>query len=153
GRAASRLRQRPLEGPGLAPAGQDLVFEGGQVDLRGERREWRHRPRLTHPCRPRFASRSSANYPPLMPAEPRHAAADLPVRPGEEPWTEEELKQVRAELEAEAAALQADLAKAAAQAADRLADSVRDAGDDSADAGTKAFEREQELSLNQNARD
>jgi len=88
-----------------------------------------------------------------MPAEPRSAAAGLPVRPGEEPWTEEELKEVRAELESEAVSLQADLARAASAAAERLADSVRDAGDDSADAGTKAFEREQELSLNQNARD
>jgi DnaK suppressor protein len=88
-----------------------------------------------------------------MSAEPRSDAADLPVRPGEEPWTDAELKQIRIELEAAAASLRADLARAAAQAAERLTDSVRDAGDDSADAGTKAFEREQELALNQNARD
>ena len=78
---------------------------------------------------------------------------DLPVRPGEEPWTDAELKEVQAELETEAAALRADLAKAASDIAERLSDSVRDAGDDSADAGTKAFEREQELALTQNARD
>jgi len=77
----------------------------------------------------------------------------LPVRPGEEPWTDAELKEVQAELETEAAALRADLAKAASAIAERLSDSVRDAGDDSADAGTKAFEREQELALTQNARD
>ena len=88
-----------------------------------------------------------------MSAEPRSVAADLPVRPGEEPWTEAELKQVRAELEAEVASLRADLARAASEAAELLTDSVRDAGDDSADAGTKAFEREQELALTQNARD
>jgi DnaK suppressor protein len=88
-----------------------------------------------------------------MSAVPRSNAADLPVRAGEEPWTEAELKQVRAELESEAAELRADLAKAASDMAERLTDAVRDAGDDSADAGTKAFEREHELALNQNARD
>ena len=88
-----------------------------------------------------------------MSAEPRSVAAGLPVRPGEDPWTEAELKQVRAELEAEVASLRADLARAASEAAELLTDSVRDAGDDSADAGTKAFEREQELALTQNARD
>jgi DnaK suppressor protein len=88
-----------------------------------------------------------------MVAEPRYVAASLPVRPGEEPWTETELKEVRAELESEATSLHADLAKAASQAAEWLADSVRDAGDDSADTGTKAFEREQEMALNQNALD
>jgi DnaK suppressor protein len=88
-----------------------------------------------------------------MTAEPRSDAADPPVRPGEEPWTDAELKQVRTQMEAEAASLRADLARAASQAAERLTDSVRDAGDDSADAGTKAFEREQELALTENARD
>jgi DnaK suppressor protein len=87
-----------------------------------------------------------------VPATPRSDAADLPVRPGEEPWTDAELKQVRAELEAESAALRADLAKAASDIAERLTDSVRDAGDDQADAGTKAFERDHELALTQNAR-
>jgi DnaK suppressor protein len=88
-----------------------------------------------------------------MSAVPRSDATDLPVRPGEEPWTAEELKQVRAELEAEADFLRADIAKAASDIAERLTDSVRDAGDDQADAGTKAFEREHELALTQNARD
>jgi DnaK suppressor protein len=81
------------------------------------------------------------------------STTDLPVRPGEESWTDAERKEVRAELESEAASLRADLAKAASEIAERLTDSVRDAGDDPADAGTKAFEREQELALTQNARD
>ena len=37
----------------------------------------------------------------------------LPVRPGEDPWTDAELKEVRTELESEAVSLHADLAKAA----------------------------------------
>jgi DnaK suppressor protein len=79
--------------------------------------------------------------------------ADLPVRPGEDPWTDGELKEVQAELESEAAILLADLARAASDIAELLVDAVHDAGDDSADAGTKAFEREHELSLTQNAQD
>ena len=88
-----------------------------------------------------------------MPAAPRSDTADLPVRPGEDPWTDAELKEVRTELESEAVSLRADLAKAASDIAERLSDSVRDAGDDSADAGTTAFEREQDLALTQNAQD
>jgi DnaK suppressor protein len=88
-----------------------------------------------------------------MPAAPRSHAADLPVRPGEDPWTAAELEQVRAELEAEAVGLRADIARAASDIAERLTDAVQDAGDDQADAGTKAFEREHELALTQNARD
>jgi DnaK suppressor protein len=79
--------------------------------------------------------------------------ATLPVRPGEEPWTDAELKEVQAELESEAAILRADLARAASEVAERLTDSVHDAGDDSADAGTKAFEREHDFALSQNAQD
>ena len=87
-----------------------------------------------------------------MSATPRSGAADLPVRPGEEPWTDAELKQVRAELGAESVGLRADIAKADSDIAERLTDSVRDAGDDPADAGSKAFERDLELALTQNAR-
>jgi DnaK suppressor protein len=77
----------------------------------------------------------------------------LPVRPGEDPWTDAELKEVRTELESEAVSLHADLAKAASDIAERLIDSVHDAGDDQADAGTKAFEREHELALTQDLLD
>ena len=87
-----------------------------------------------------------------MSAGPRPDAAGLPVRPGEEPWTSAELEQVRAELETEVATLRADVARAAHDIAEGLNGSVRDAGDDDADTGSKAFEREHELALTQNAR-
>ena len=87
-----------------------------------------------------------------MSAGPRPDAAGLPVRPGEEPWTSAELEQVRAELETEVATLRADVARAAHDIAEGLNGSVRDAGDDDADTGSKAFERERELALTQNAR-
>jgi RNA polymerase-binding transcription factor len=88
-----------------------------------------------------------------MPAAPRSAAAQLPVRPGEEPWTDTELAGIRKELEEEAAGLHADIARVNSDIAARLTDAVSDAGDDPADVGAKAFEREQELVLTQTARD
>ena len=88
-----------------------------------------------------------------MSAGQRPDAAGLPVRPGEEPWTSAELEQVRAELQAEVESLRADVARATRDIAGGLNGSVRDAGDDEADAGTKAFERDHELALTQNARD
>jgi len=88
-----------------------------------------------------------------MPAAPWSSAADLPVRPGEEPWTDAELAQVRKELKSEASGLRADIAKVRSDIADRLTDAVGDAGDDEADAGAKAFEREHELVRTQNAQD
>ncbi len=88
-----------------------------------------------------------------MSAAPRSKAADLPVRSGEEPWTDAELARVRKELEGETIGLRADIARVASQIAERLSDSVGDAGDDQADAGAKAFEREHELALTHNARD
>ena len=80
-------------------------------------------------------------------------AAALPVRPGEKPWTEAELKKLRQQLEAEIAGLVADIREAESAIAERLGDAVGDAGDDQADAGAKTFQREHELALTQNARD
>ena len=80
-------------------------------------------------------------------------AAALPVRPGEKPWTEAELKKVRQQLEAEIAGLAAGIREAESAIAERLGDAVGDAGDDQADAGAKTFQREHELALTQNARE
>jgi DnaK suppressor protein len=81
------------------------------------------------------------------------AAAELPVRPGEEPWTDAELAQVRKELEGEAIGLRADIAEVASRIAERLGDAVASAGDDEADTAANAFEREHSLALTQNAQD
>jgi DnaK suppressor protein len=88
-----------------------------------------------------------------MTAAARSGAAALAVRPGEEPWTEQELAEVRQELEAEAAGLRDDISTAESEIAARLGDAVGDAGDDSADAGAKTFQREHELALTQQARE
>jgi DnaK suppressor protein len=88
-----------------------------------------------------------------MAAVPYPGDAGLPVRPGEEPWTDEELAELRAELKTEAAALRDEIGQAEAEIAARLGDSVAEAGDDEADASSKVFEREHELSLTHNARE
>jgi DnaK suppressor protein len=88
-----------------------------------------------------------------MTAAPRPSAAGLPVRPGEEPWTDAELAEVRAELEAEAAGLRKEISQAESQIAARLGDTVAEAGDDEADASSKLFEREHELALTANSRE
>ena len=80
-------------------------------------------------------------------------AAALPVRPGEDPWTAEDLDEVTETLTAEVAGLRAEIAQAEADIADRLRDSVGDAGDDQADLGAKTFEREHELALTHNSRE
>ena len=87
-----------------------------------------------------------------MTAVSRSSAASLPVRPGEEPWTDEELGGVRAELADEAAGLRAEIGQAESQI-QRLSDTVAEAGDDEADASSKLYEREHELALTRNTRE
>ena len=80
-------------------------------------------------------------------------AASLPVREGEEPWTTDELAEVRVTLEEEVARLRSEIDEAQADLDELLLDSSDGSGDDQADAGSKTFEREQEMSLTNNARE
>jgi DnaK suppressor protein len=82
-----------------------------------------------------------------------NSAADLPVRPGEDPWSEGELTELRIELDKEAAALRAEIGATEAHMADRLGDAAAEAGDDEADTSSKLFEREHELALSNNTRE
>jgi len=88
-----------------------------------------------------------------MTTAPSSSAADLPVRPGEEPWAAAELDEVRAELKADAVALRDEIGQAESAIALRLGDTVAEAGDDEADASSKLFEREHELALTRNTRE
>ena len=88
-----------------------------------------------------------------MTAAAHSGAGALPVRPGEESWTEAEIAEVVAQLTTEADELRIEIDRAVSDIADRLGDAVIDAGDDQADVGAKAFEREHELALVYNARE
>jgi DnaK suppressor protein len=88
-----------------------------------------------------------------MTAAPHFSAAHLPVRPGEDPWTEAEVAEVRAELEAEAVALRKEIGQAEAENAEHFGDLVAQAGDDEADASSKVAQREHDLALTQNTRE
>ncbi|MFE0426031.1 TraR/DksA family transcriptional regulator [Streptomyces sp. NPDC058953] len=80
-------------------------------------------------------------------------AEDLVVRPGEEPWSAEEVAEAEAVLRADVARLNAELAASEAAVAGLMRDSGGGAGDDDADTGTKNITREHELSLAANARE
>jgi DnaK suppressor protein len=82
-----------------------------------------------------------------MTATAPSGAAALAIRPGEQPWTEAELAEVRDQLETEAAGLHTDIESTESDIASRLSDITGDAGDDQADAGAKTFEREHDLAL------
>ncbi|MDQ1484144.1 MAG: hypothetical protein QOF35_2220 [Actinomycetota bacterium] len=77
----------------------------------------------------------------------------LRVRGNEKPWTAKELASVRADLEADLARLESEISMAEVDLAGLMRDAGDGAGDDQADAGTATFEREQEISLANNARE
>jgi DnaK suppressor protein len=79
--------------------------------------------------------------------------AELPVRPGEEPWTAEEVAELHQELTAESVRLREEIDTAEAAISGMMRDSGDGAGDDQVDAGTKNISREHELALANNARD
>jgi DnaK suppressor protein len=89
--------------------------------------------------------------PPAPPVPP--APASLVVGENESPWTAVELDGVREELTAELGRLDRDVSAIQSSIADVLRDSGDGSGDDQADTGSKAFEREQEMTLLANTRE
>ncbi len=84
---------------------------------------------------------------------PKVPATTIPVAEGEDPWVEEEVEEVRAELLAEIARMEKAIEVAEAGLADLFDDGGDGAGRDPADVGSSNFERDQEMSLAQNARE
>ncbi|MBL1084751.1 TraR/DksA C4-type zinc finger protein [Streptomyces actinomycinicus] len=78
---------------------------------------------------------------------------DLAVRPGEDPWTPEEVEEARAELQSEMERLREEISSSEASLVGLMRDSGDGAGDDQADTGTKNITREHELALAANARE
>ncbi|MFE7391798.1 TraR/DksA family transcriptional regulator [Streptomyces sp. NPDC057582] len=79
------------------------------------------------------------------------APGDLAVRPGEDPWTPEEVAEARSELTSEVMRLRSELEASGAALAGLMRDSGDGAGDDEADTGTKNITREHEMALAANA--
>lgn len=104
--------------------------------------------RLLLPPPPKVERKSKHALKPL-----RDIPTPLVVDGSENPWSKDELKEMKARLTKDLAKYKEELASAEAQAAELLQDSSDGAGDDQADAGTKTFEREHELSLVYNAQD
>lgn len=96
------------------------------------------------------ATKASAPSRPRTPA--KTLAPQLVVREDESPWTKSELKGVRKELEAEVTRLREEIEVAEHELVDLMRDHADGAGDDQADQGAKTFEREQEITLANNAR-
>jgi DnaK suppressor protein len=77
----------------------------------------------------------------------------LAVKPGEDPWTSEELAEVRGDLDADRTRLRTELNLAEHELHDLMRDAGDGAGNDQADVGSSSFERDHEMSLARNARD
>ena len=78
---------------------------------------------------------------------------DIPVLDGEEPWTEDEIEDVRDDLNLEIARTERAIKTAEATMESLFDEGTEGAGRDTADVGSSNFERDQEMSLVQNARD
>jgi RNA polymerase-binding protein DksA len=76
---------------------------------------------------------------------------DLAVRPGEDPWTLEEVEEARAELLSEVERLGTEISSSEAALVGLMRDSGDGAGDDQADTGAKNITREHEMALAANA--
>jgi RNA polymerase-binding protein DksA len=83
----------------------------------------------------------------------RTTTQGLQVRQDETPWTPGELSHVRNELDADVVRLAAEIDAAEIELQDLLRDPGDGAGDDQVDAGSKSFEREQEITLANNSRE
>jgi DnaK suppressor protein len=77
----------------------------------------------------------------------------LPVRPGEDPWTTEELDEVRAVLSEDIVRFESQIEISTAELVGLLRDGSEGAGRDPADVGSANFERDAEMSLANNARE
>lgn len=88
-----------------------------------------------------------------MAKEDSQGRASIPVLEGEEPWTDEELDEVRDDLQFELSRLTRAIRTAEAGLASLFDEGTEGAGRDPADVGSSNFERDQEMSLVQNSKD
>jgi RNA polymerase-binding transcription factor DksA len=101
----------------------------------------------------RATAKTPAKAGPKTPAGASSQPQRMRVTQNEKPWTAKEFAGIRSELEADIARLANEISSAEVDLAGLMRDVGDGAGDDPADAGTATFEREQEMSLANNARD
>jgi DnaK suppressor protein len=87
------------------------------------------------------------------PVTGKASATQLVVREGEDPWTKDELAEVRNQLRADIRRLTDELQIAEEDLVGLMRSSGEGAGNDQADVGSASFERDQELTIANNARD
>ncbi|MGA6153390.1 TraR/DksA C4-type zinc finger protein [Stenotrophomonas sp. NPDC087984] len=100
--------------------------------------------------------KATTTAPPLPKARAAGAPvdpSDLAVRPGEDPWSAEEVDEARAGLLTEAGRLRTEILASEQAITGLMRDSGDGAGDDQADTGTKNITREHEMALAGNARE
>nr|WP_161561626.1 TraR/DksA C4-type zinc finger protein [Streptomyces antimycoticus] len=100
--------------------------------------------------------KATTTAPPLPKARAAGAPVDpseLAVRPGEDPWSAEEVDEARAGLLTEAGRLRTEIVASEQAITGLMRDSGDGAGDDQADTGTKNITREHEMALAGNARE
>ncbi|GAA1508417.1 hypothetical protein GCM10009730_10530 [Streptomyces albidochromogenes] len=95
------------------------------------------------------AAAAAVASPAVAPAAP----GELAVRPGEDPWTPQEVAEARAELEKDVAGLRVEISASEEAVTGLMRDSGDGAGHDEADTGTKNISREYELALAASARE
>ena len=86
-------------------------------------------------------------------AKDARTRTDIPVAEGEEPWTQEEIDEIHDELIFEIGRMERAIKTAEATMASLFDEGTEGAGRDPADVGSSNFERDQEMSLAQNARE
>jgi len=87
------------------------------------------------------------------PAPRRIGRGALPVRPRESPWTKQDIAAVRGELADDRSRLLDEVTAAEQEIKVLLRDGGDGAGNDQADVGSKALERDAEMSLANNSRE
>jgi RNA polymerase-binding protein DksA len=96
---------------------------------------------------------ASKKAPAKKAATAKAATSSLAVKSGEQPWSDSEVAEVRAELSSEVKRLSEELDLAEHELNDLMRDAGEGAGNDQADVGSATFERDHEVSLANNARD
>lgn len=81
------------------------------------------------------------------------AHTSLSVREGEDPWSAEDLAEVRQELTDDVERLSAEVEESEHDLVEMMRNYGDGAGDDQADTGSATWEREHELSITNNAKD